>query len=56
LLAGTADGVFTVPIDELTRRAFVEAVLVRHRYFVLPKVKRSILYQYMSSPNSNSCQ
>ena len=55
-LAGTADVVFTVPSDELTRRAFVEAVLVRHRYFVLPKGKRSILYQYMLRASGYSRQ
>jgi hypothetical protein len=55
-LAGTADVVFTVPSDELTRRAFVEAVLVRHRYFVLPKGQRSILYQYMLRASGYSRQ
>ena len=46
-LAGTSEVVFSVPSNELALRTFIEAVLLRFRYFELPKGQRGVLYRYM---------
>ena len=55
-LAGTSEVVFSVPSDELALRTFIEAVLLRFRYFELPKGQRGVLYRYMQRVSSYSRQ
>jgi hypothetical protein len=55
-LAGTSDVVFSVPSNELARRTFIEAVLLRFRYVELPKGQRGVLYRYMQRVSSYSRQ